>query len=338
MIPKDPVFLGIDTSCYTTSLALVDGKNRLLAEKRLLLPVKAGTRGLRQSEGVFYHTLNLPQLMEALSEALDFPLKERLAAVAASVKPCRRQGSYMPVFRTGEGLAKSLAAAFGVPFIPATHQEGHLMAALWSAEEKPPLPFFAYHLSGGTTELMLVKKIEKKPRYGFDYSIIAGTMDIPAGQLVDRVGVALGLPFPAGPRLQELAGELDLAEDSPASPGFSIPTCCREGKTSFSGGEAWALRALARGDQPAQIARSIEHYIAASLEKSVLQAASGYEAAGVIFMGGVAANTYIRRRLRQRLNRRLPCFFARQEYSSDNALGIALIGAETIKALYSDPT
>lgn len=331
MRPADPVFLGIDTSCYTTSLALVDSRSRLIAERRLLLPVAAGETGLRQSEGVFHHTSRLPGLVEELCLSLDFSPRERLAAVSASVRPCRRDESYMPVFRVGEGLGRSLAAAFSVPFVGATHQEGHLMAALWSAEERLAPPFLAYHLSGGTTELMLVEKIQRRPRFAFDYSVAASTLDIPAGQLVDRVGVALGLPFPAGPALQKLAEELDQAKDSPAKPEKSIPTCCRGGRVSFSGGEAWAKRAMAQGAEPAQIARSIERYIAVSLEKSVLQLAAEQKVNGVIFMGGVAANTYVRAWLKERLSRRLPCLFARQEYSSDNAVGIALIGAETIQ-------
>ena len=319
---QDPVFLGVDTSCYTTSLAVADRQGRLLADKRRLLPVAAGARGLRQSEGVFHHVRQLPQVMTELSEALDFPLKERLAGIAASVSPCRHKDSYMPVFRTGESLAKSLSAAFDVPFMATTHQEGHLMAALWSLEETLAPPFFAYHLSGGTTELLLVEALEKRPRFGFSYQIIARSLDLPAGQLVDRTGVTLGLPFPSGPHLEGLSKEL-----GEALPKYSIPTFCREGNVSFSGAEAWVLRAKRAGLPPAQIARSVEHAIAGSLEKSLSQALERYPVRGAVLMGGVAANGYIRQRLDKRLKGRLPCYFAQPRYSSDNAVGVALLGA-----------
>ncbi len=346
----DKVFLGLDTSCYTTSLALTDEAGRLLYQKRRLLPVKQGEKGLRQSEAFYQHMVHLPELFKEMEAALTYPLTDRLTAVAVSARPCRRQDSYMPVFRAGQAVAQALAAAAAVPLIETTHQEGHLMAALWSADLKALFdcqaeafcltqgraldwqklcPFLAYHLSGGTTELILVHQVVQDQFFCFDYSVVSGTSDIPAGQLVDRTGQILGLPFPAGPHLEKLA----LVKGAAAQPLESIPTHCRQGFISFSGGEAWAKRALAGGKEPAEIARTIEHYIAGSLVKSAkayLDQEPAKRPKFIIFMGGVASNAYIRQFLQTRLERKIPCVFALPEYSTDNALGTALIGAASI--------
>jgi len=178
---KQPVFLGIDTSCYSTSVALVDDADHLYFDRRILLPVEAGAKGLRQSQAFFYHSKNLPILIEELRTLLKGSLAGVLAAICVSEKPCRRDDSYMPVFSAGAVLARSLAAALNVPLIATTHQEGHLMAALWSAKLQWASPFLAFHLSGGTTELIQVHKIQPKPVFAFDYSPVLGTTDIPAG-------------------------------------------------------------------------------------------------------------------------------------------------------------
>ena len=349
---SDKVILGIDTSCYTTSIALTSVDGRLLYQQRRMLPVAAGEKGLRQSEAFYQHMLHLPPLFREMEAALGYPLTDRLGAVAVSVKPCRREDSYMPVFRAGHSVAQVLASTAGVPLIPSTHQEGHIMAALWAAGMRDyhgQCPFLAYHLSGGTTELIQVNHAdchtdghaeydENDAFFHFAYDLVSGTLDIPAGQLVDRTGQSLGLSFPSGPELEALAGTLGRL----VTPTYSIPTYCREGWISFSGGEAWAKRALASGTEPAQIARSVEHYIAGSLTKSVLaclQQGSSVDGQDrrvvdepkfVLFMGGVASNGYIRQRLEEKLGRRIPCIFPSPTYCADNAVGTALIGAASI--------
>ncbi len=322
----DPYFIGIDTSCYSTSVAVADQNGRLIFDRRILLPVEIGAKGLRQSQAFFYHHKNLPILMEALKDALKEPLSKHLAALCVSEKPCRREDSYMPVFLAGTGVARSLAAALDVPLIKTTHQEGHLMAALWSAQMQPSPPFLAFHLSGGTTELILVHAIQPSPVFAFEYSLVCPATDIPAGQLVDRIGVDLGLSFPAGPQLEQLASALG----GQTLPKHSIPTSCRKDGISFSGAEAYAKRLILSAEAPAEIARSIEHCIAGTLEKAI-RMQPPYP---ILFMGGVAGNQYIRQRLIARLEQKTGskrCYFADQQYSSDNAAGVALIGAASIK-------
>ncbi|MDW7651458.1 MAG: O-sialoglycoprotein endopeptidase, partial [Bacillota bacterium] len=191
------MYYGIDTSCYTTSLAVTDAQGRLLCEQRKLLEVPSGERGLRQSDGIFLHLQNLPHLAEALAERTG-PLC--LQAVAASTRPRPVDGSYMPVFTVGTSFGRMLAATLGVPFFSLSHQEGHIYAGLWSAGVDWD-NFYAVHISGGTTEILEVARQAK----GLAIKELGGSEDLHAGQFIDRVGVALGLGFPAGPALEALA-------------------------------------------------------------------------------------------------------------------------------------
>lgn len=300
------MILGIDTSCYTTSLAVFDPAGRLLCEKRRLLPVEKGSCGLRQSDALFCHVRQLPQLMEELTAELG-PLRPR--AVSVSVRPRPRDGSYMPVFLAGQGLARSLAAAWGVPLYQTSHQEGHIAAALWSAGLSWREPFLALHLSGGTGEILAVRPHSA----GYDIETVGDT-DLPPGQFVDRVGVALGLPFPAGPALEELAGQARGTE-------FRLSGSVQGTHISFSGPESAAQRAVAAGVEPAQIAAAVLDNIAKSLAKAIENARRQTGLRQVLLAGGVAANQRIRRRLQP-----LGVSFAGAKHAGDNACGVALLG------------
>lgn len=309
------LILGIDTSCYTTSVALFNAAGDLVGEERQLLTVNEGERGLQQSAAVFQHVRNLPGLTEKLS------LKDRrdpVTAVVASTRPRPVEGSYMPVFTVGEGFARVLAETMRIPFLATTHQEGHIMAGLWSAGGPDQDKFLAVHLSGGTSEMLLVNR--DCPQV-FKIEKLGGTNDLHAGQFVDRMGVALGLQFPCGPALQELA--------SGALGELRIPSVVRGTEISFSGPESYARRLLDEGAAPAEIARAVEHCIATTMEKLLRR---GIETTGirdVLIVGGVAANTYLRERLKERLGHRAVgarLYFAEPRFSSDNAVGTALIG------------
>ena len=197
--------LGIDTSCYTTSVACF-GEAGVLYDGRTLLPVQKGGRGLRQSEGVFLHTRQLPPLVEAAFAAVS---PDSIRAVACSRAPVDREDSYMPVFLTGVGVARALAASLKVPLISLDHQSGHIRAALIGNEKLLAAPFYAVHLSGGTTDLLAV---EAKAPGAFVIEPLGCSEDLHAGQLVDRVGVLLGCGFPAGKELESLARQ---ATDTP---------------------------------------------------------------------------------------------------------------------------
>jgi len=314
------LILGIDTSCYTSSVALVDMAGNLVAEGRQLLDVAEGERGLQQGAAVFQHIRNLPGLIEKLA------LRDRrdpVILVAASTRPRPVEGSYMPVFMVGEGFARSLAEMAGVPFLAASHQEGHLMAGIWSAGGPDKDKFLAVHLSGGTSELLLVERAANKNGPVFKVEKLGGTTDLHAGQFIDRVGVALGLPFPCGPALQELAaggrGEL------------RAPSVVRGLDISFSGPESHVQRLIAKGENPVEIARAVERCIAATMEKLLRGAAGTTGIRDILLVGGVAANQYLRQHLRERLGHRavgVRLFFAEPRFSTDNAVGTALIGGQ----------
>lgn len=301
------MFLGIDTSCYTTSLAVIDTQGRLLSERRQLLKVPSGQRGLRQAEGVFLHLQNLPQLAAQLKADVG---KFQLKAIAASSRPRPQDNSYMPVFVSGLSFAQTLAPILAVPCYELSHQEGHLLAGLWSAKVNWQ-DFYAFHVSGGTTELLQVS-------LGEEIKIVelGGSNDLHAGQFVDRIGVALGLPFPAGPALEKLAQNV-------GSQILKVPTAIKGLNISFSGPESHVQRLVAAAEvEPALLARGVEHCIAQSLCQLVQNAVSKHGVKPVLFVGGVMANLYIRGYLTQKLA--LECKFAQTRYAGDNAVGAAL--------------
>ncbi|NPV90387.1 MAG: O-sialoglycoprotein endopeptidase [Firmicutes bacterium] len=287
-----------------------------MGEERQLLSVPMGNRGMRQSEAVFNHVRNLPGLMEKLTGRI--AARGQPAMVAASARPRPVEGSYMPVFQVGSGLGLSLAAALGIECFSTTHQEGHLEAGLYSAEGPRSDRFLAVHLSGGTTEILQVDKRAT----GFEIRILGGSLDLHAGQLVDRVGVLMGLPFPAGPALDEMAEKA--GEDFPR-----LASSVSGYDFSFSGAETQAERWLSSGVEPSKVARAVEACLANTLEKVIRRAVEENGGSDVLIVGGVAANRYLRSRLRTRLEHpavgaRL--YFAQPALSSDNAVGTALLG------------
>lgn len=313
--------LALDTSAYTTSLATVDLNGHLLSDKRVLLQVPTGERGLRQSEAFYSHVKQVPDLFASISRPEKPPV-----GIAVSSRPRPLEGSFMPVFLVGTQFARVLSLAWGCPLWEFSHQEGHVMAGLHSAEGPCSEEFIAVHISGGTTEILRVRR----NRTGFLEQLLGGTNDLHAGQLVDRIGVALGLPFPSGPHLEALAiqsapqGEYELR----------IPSYCRNMAVSFSGAEAAALRMITRGEPGAEIARALERCIAVSISKMILQAIESTGLRDVLLVGGVAANLYINGEIRRRVATKGDLFFASREFSSDNAAGLAWLALAAFAASF----
>ena len=302
--------LGIDTSCYTTSVACF-GEAGVLYDGRTLLPVQKGGRGLRQSEGVFLHTRQLPPLVEAAFAAVS---PDSITAVACSRAPVDREDSYMPVFLTGVGVARALAASLQVPMIPLDHQSGHIRAALIGNEKLLTAPFYAVHLSGGTTDLLAV---EAKAPGAFVIEPLGCSEDLHAGQLVDRVGVLLDCGFPAGKELESLARQ---ATDR----DLRIPASVRELSCSLSGAESAARRTLDQGRPAAEIAYGVYDLLARTLTKLLANAVAIHGERPVLLCGGVASSLLLRELLQERCD--LPVFFGESRFSSDNAVGVAALG------------
>lgn len=318
-------YLGIDTSNYTTSAALFRSGDGSFRQERLPLPVEAGALGLRQSGAVFAHVKQLGGLLERLFPAPGEPVR----AVGASVSPRDEAGSYMPCFLVGELCARSVAGALGVPLFSFSHQAGHIAAALLSAgrPELAERPFLALHLSGGTTECLLVRPDGERV---FAIKKLAGTLDLNAGQAVDRVGGMLGLAFPAGPRLEELA--LSCPEGYSPRPAMKGMDCC------LSGLENLCRRMLGDGGSPAQVARFCLDYIAAAALEMAGRAAAEHPGLPLVFAGGVAANSILRAAVLERHE----AHFAAPALSADNAVGTAVLCAlrtgEGGKAWRSSPS
>ena len=304
--------IGIDTSCYTTSVAAIDGAGRILADARIPLQVKPGGKGLAQSEMVFQHVRNLPVVMERLRQTTGH--QARIVAVGVSARPRPVDSSYMPVFLAGLGVAKSVAAALACPAYEISHQENHLLAGLWSAQMDGASPFLAVHASGGTTEVLKVRQHSD----GLAMELLGGSGDLNAGQFIDRVGVALGLSFPAGPALEKLAEQA--GEDYPLTPVSVLGA-----KISFSGPESHVKRWLDKQPEPSEVAASTQHCVAESLRLALTAAIDRTGIKRVLLVGGVAANQYIRSHIRSGLQqaRQAEVNWPAAEFSGDNAAGAA---------------
>ena len=314
MIDGNTAVLGIDTSCYTTSAAMAAG-GRIIAFERKLLPVPAGERGLRQSEAVFAHIKQLPEVLEkTIGEA-----GVRPGCVCVSASPRDGADSYMPVFAAGEAFARAVAAASGIPLFRTTHQRGHIRAAMiGTAIGKED--FLAVHLSGGTTDVML------RRRDG-GITLIGTSLDLHAGQLVDRIGVRLGLPFPSGRDLEETALR------APAPPRALLKVSMDGGNCHLSGCESQLLRLLDGGLAPEDAAAEVYSVLCRTVLRMLSFAKEKTGVGRCLVAGGVASSLLLREMMRERNGKRglgLELFFGEPRYSSDNAAGVALLGEEML--------
>lgn len=298
--------LGLDTSNYTTSAAWFDGKRGDNVGK--LLEVPQGSLGLRQSEALFQHTKRLPDILSALKET---GLPDTLDAFGASTRPREVEGSYMPCFLAGTSQGQGMAAVLGRPFYPCSHQQGHIAAAAWSAGRMDLLdrPHLVWHLSGGTTELLYAEPEGVTVRA----EAIGGTTDISAGQLIDRTGKRLGLAFPAGKAVDALSLQ--------ARNRDSFPVKVRQSGFSLSGIEN-KMNALAEGGAAAEdICWYVLSCIIQAVETATKQALERYPGLPVLCAGGVASNALLRRRMTQTCD----AVFAPPRFSTDNAMGVAVL-------------
>lgn len=295
--------IGFDTSNYTTSIACFDGVDGVNFSK--LLPVKRGQLGLRQSDAVFHHTQSLSELSDRLFSNLD-----HIDAVGVSTRPRAVAGSYMPCFTVGISHAKMLSQAFHVPLVECSHQQGHVAASLWGAGRMDLMdtPHLAWHLSGGTTELLLVKPDGKSVAC----ERIGGTTDISAGQLIDRTGQLLGLPFPAGKSVDKLSAD---ALDTSA---FRVK--CEGCEFSLSGVQNKVQTYFDNTKNETETAAYALRCVCGAVLKATQQAQKLYPGLEVVFSGGVSSNRMLREVMSP-----LNAVFAPAQYSADNALGVAIL-------------
>ncbi len=303
-------FLGIDTSNYTTSVALYDHATDSIISKKKLLPVKEGEKGIRQSDAVFHHTVQLPELIEELFADNNY----KINGIGVSVKPCNEEGSYMPCFLAGLSVAVSLSSAMNVPLYKFSHQDGHIAAALYSADALDFInnEFIAFHISGGTSQALLVKP---HGQY-FETEKVADSLDLKAGQAVDRVGLTLGLKFPCGPELEKLALQSEKNLEY-------IKVFRRDGMFSLSGVENKCKQMLDKECKHEDIALYCLSYIYSAIDDTVSELIEKYGDLPVVFSGGVMSNQIIRNKLETKYK----SYFAEPQFSADNACGVAVLAS-----------
>lgn len=318
------LYLGIDTSNYKTSAAVVDGEGRIVCQLSEYLEVPAGKRGLRQSEAFFKHSCRLPDFIREISNQVDMT---KIKAVGVSSRPRRVEGSYMPCFLAGINAADEISAVLQVPLYRFSHQEGHSAAVI--EVESPIINYrhddlgsiskaLLFHLSGGTTEFLLCSPDED----GYQTEIVGGTLDISIGQLLDRAGVALGLPFPSGAYMDEAAMNYNGAA-SKLLPRIKL----NDGYFNLSGAETKLLRAIESADEADEdfdksLTKELFVTIAKLLEASATELASAYNVNTVYMVGGVSASKFVRNALS---SAKVNILFGRPELSGDNAVGTALL-------------
>lgn len=308
------LFIGVDTSNYTTSLAAADSDGKIIANIKRLLPVAEGERGLRQSDALFAHTKALPELIENLSETVSLP-DRRIAAVGFSSAPRFAKGSYMPCFLAGHSAAASIACGAKAPLFSSSHQEGHIAAALYSASalSLTERKFISFHVSGGTTDILLVspdrERIIRAERIG-------GTLDINAGQAIDRAGVMMGMSFPAGAHLEKAAlgyvGKIPKAK-----------ICVNGFDCNLSGLENKTRDMYERSGDVSETAAYVFEFVSLTLCALTENLRREYPDIPIVYAGGVMSSVIIRNCLD------FPgAYFAAPEFSSDNAAGCALLCRE----------
>lgn len=310
------IYFGIDTSNYTTSAAAVTAAGEVFCAKRVLA-VPEGSRGMRQSDALFCHTRDLSEIVEeVLAKVRQVHGDVHLLGVGVSDAPRRVEGSYMPCFLAGVNAAACAAALSSVPLCRFSHQEGHIEAARFGAakegrsfEEKE---FYAFHLSGGTTEFLKVRE-EEDGRYVS--TLLAEALDLTCGQLIDRCGVKLGLSFPAGKELETLAAKSDRV--------FPVKIPKKEGGINLSGFENKFDQMLAAGETKEDLAK----FIFCVTEEAVRTLLSFVEeGAPVLFSGGVTSSYLLKDALKGENH-----FFAPPAFTADNAIGTALLCAKGVR-------
>ncbi|XOQ18839.1 MAG: N(6)-L-threonylcarbamoyladenine synthase [Sporanaerobacter sp.] len=306
-------YLGIDTSAYTTSVAVVDENNDIVFDLRKILEVEKNKKGLRQQEAVFKHIKNLPLILDELAKSVE---TRKIVSVSTSGKPRNIEGSYMPVFTVGKGQAYIISRILGVPFKEFSHQEGHIGAGMMNSPLEKKDNFLAFHISGGTTELLLVDN--NKDNLNID--IVGGTLDISIGQLIDRIGVKLGLTFPCGSKMDNISQNGDIVDER-------LALKIEDTWANFSGYENFFNRLIDIGRyEKKDIVKTLFNTIYLSLEKIILYGCRKHDINDVLLVGGVASNLFIRENLKNDLHTQgINIYVPERSFCSDNAIGVSYL-------------
>ena len=306
------ITLGIDTSNYASSVAVIDyDANKVLLNEKHFLQVKQGECGLRQQDAVFNHIKNLTEIFELVHNKFDLSCVQ---AVGVSVKPTNEENSYMPCFLVGKLIAQSISAAKNIPVIHTTHQDGHLNSALFSLNNEKLYneKIIVFHVSGGTTDMMLVEN-------GRIINTIGSSNDLFAGQAVDRLGVKLGFSFPAGQYVSQFAAQCT----EKINPKVSVKGL----NCNLSGLQNQCEKLIEQGKESSYVCRYCLEFIAETLVRMADNARKVYGSLPIVFVGGVMSSEIIKNRVESKLPN---VYFVPPVFSSDNAIGTAAIAARKV--------
>lgn len=307
------IILGFDTSCYTTSIAAITLNQEIILNEKIILKVKKGNKGLRQSEAIFQHVSNIGEISQLINDKLK---QYNIVGICVSTKPRPVDNSYMPVFSVGYNFAKLLSSINGCQLYETTHQENHIEASLFDNDLENKDKFLAVHMSGGTTEILLVEK--KNNNYNME--IVGGSLDISFGQLIDRLGVKLNYNFPCGKYIDDNA----LICKEKVQNG--LKTSVREGYMNLSGIENQINKIIDDYDDQ-YLSKILLDTLVRSMYKSLTYICDKYDLKEVLFGGGVSASKYIQKELSEKLKRKMiKTYFTDIEYATDNGVGCAIIG------------
>lgn len=312
--------LGIETSCDETGIGLVDTEGRLLAHRVFSqIDLHALYGGVVPELASRDHVRRIVPLIRETVAAAGIGLQD-LAAIGYTTGP-----GLAGALLVGAAVAESLALALGVPAIPVHHLEGHMLSPMLSSPA-PDFPFVALLVSGGHTQLLRVGGVG-------DYVLLGESVDDAAGEAFDKTAKLLGLPYPGGPVLSQLAkqgkaGRLKLPRPMKNSGDLMF---------SFSGLKTAVLTATQKPDfSPEQMPDLAAEFQEAVVDVLCAKAKDALAQTGLsqlVVAGGVGANARLRERLAREIERRGGrVFFPKLEYCSDNGAMIAFACAMRVRA------
>ena len=313
--------LAIESSCDESAVAVLDEHAGLIAHELFSqVDLHRVFGGVVPELASRDHVKKLLPLVRGILEESARRVPGPITGVAYTAGP-----GLIGALLTGAALARSLAFAWGVPAIGVHHLEGHLLAPLLEPEP-PPFPHVALLVSGGHTLLIEVSGIGR-------YRVLGASRDDAAGEAFDKTAKLLGLPYPGGPQLAQLA-----TQGRPGKFTFPRPMLDRPGlEFSFSGLKTAVLHAVQGRELTPQlradVARGVEDAIVDTLIAKALRALEETQLPVLVVSGGVSANRTLRTRLTEAVGARgARVYYPRIEFSTDNAAMIAVAGLARLKA------
>src|SRR3989344_433888 len=366
--------LSIETSCDETAISILETKNNLRyrgdVSFRVLANNVASQVKIHAPYGGVYpmlakreHIKNLPILLGKVLKKVKIIVRQDLTTKPVDLIAVTSGPGLEPALWAGIVFAKELAKKWSCPLVPVNHMEGHILSVFGKQKgkfiiQKIKFPTIALLISGGHTELVLVKE-------NMNYKVIGETLDDAAGEAFDKVARMLGLPYPGGPEISRLAEKIRtrtslnaLAQEYPASqrhhsqkhissvenPGIgkqrsqgfgfslSLPRPMLHTKNfdfSFSGLKTavlYLIKKIGKLDEKikAKIAMEFENAVIETLIHKTQKAVEKYKIKTLIVAGGVSANKYLRKEIKK--NIKIKILFPEKGLATDNSIMIGIAG------------